>query len=63
MILPEPNVHGNHQLYNISTSIAGSRKIFNIRDKDVINGIQNISLKGRLEEIKSGKLKATGNND
>ena len=63
MILPEPNVHGNHQLYNISTSIAASRKIFNIRDKDVINGIQNISLKGRLEEIKSGKLKAIAGNN
>ena len=63
MILPEPNVHGNHQLYNISTSIAASRKIFNIRVKDVINGIQNISLKGRLEEIKSGKLKAIAGNN
>ncbi len=57
MVLPEPNVLGNHQLYNISTSIAASRKIFNIKDNDIINGIQNISLKGRLEEIKSGKLK------
>tara|TARA_Y100001970_G_scaffold224574_1_gene276867 strand:- start:3768 stop:5033 length:1266 start_codon:yes stop_codon:yes gene_type:complete len=63
MILPEPNIHGNHQLYNISTSIAASRKIFNVRDKDIINGIQNISLKGRLEEIKSGKLKAIAGNN
>jgi dihydrofolate synthase/folylpolyglutamate synthase len=57
MVLPEPNILGNHQLYNISTTIAASRKIFNIKDNDIINGIQNISLKGRLEEIKSGKLK------
>ena len=63
MILPEPNVLGNHQLFNISTSIAASRKIFNIKDDDIINGIQNISLKGRLEEIKSGKLKTIAGNN
>ena len=63
MILPEPNVLGNHQLYNISTSIAASRKIFNIKDNDIIYGIQNISLKGRLEEIKSGKLKTIAGNN
>ncbi len=63
MALPEPNILGNHQLYNISTTIAASRKIFNIKDKDIINGIQNISLKGRLEEIKSGKLKRIAGNN
>jgi len=57
MILPEPNILGDHQLSNISTSIATSRKIFNIKDKDIKKGIQNISLKGRLQEIKSGNLK------
>ncbi len=63
MVLPEPNILGNHQLYNISTTIAASRKIFNIKDDDIINGIQNISLKGRLEEIKSGKLKMIAGNN
>ena len=63
MVLPEPNILGNHQLYNISTTIAASRKIFNIKDDDIINGIQNISLKGRLEEIKSGKLKTIAGNN
>ena len=63
MVLPEPNILGNHQLYNISTTIAASRKIFNIKDNDIINGIQNISLKGRLEEIKSGKLKTIAGNN
>ena len=63
MVLPEPSVLGNHQLYNISTSIAASRKVFNIKDNDIINGIQNISLKGRLEEIKSGKLKVIAGNN
>jgi dihydrofolate synthase/folylpolyglutamate synthase len=63
LVLPEPSILGDHQLYNISTSIAASRKIFNIKDENIINGIKNISLKGRLEEIKSGKLKdIAGNN-
>ncbi len=63
LILPEPNILGDHQLYNISTSIAASRKIFNVRDQDIKLGVQNISLKGRLQEIKSGKLKdIAGNN-
>ena len=63
LVLPEPNILGDHQLYNISTSIAASRKIFNVKDQDIKSGIQNISLKGRLQEIKSGKLKKiSGNN-
>ncbi len=63
MVLTEPNILGNHQLHNISTSIAASRKMFNIKNNDIIDGIQNISLKGRLEEIKNGRLKMiTGNN-
>ncbi len=63
IVLPEPNILGNHQLYNISTTIAASRKIFNIKDNDIINSIQNISIKGRLEEIKSGKLKTIAGNN
>ena len=63
LVLPEPSILGNHQLYNISTSIAASRKIFNVKDEHIVNGIKNISLKARLEEIKSGKLKnMAGNN-
>ena len=63
LVLPEPSILGDHQLYNISTSIAASRKIFNIKDDYIKNGIKNISLKARLEEIKSGKLKdIAGNN-
>ena len=63
VILPEPNILGDHQLYNISTSIAASRKIFNVKDQDIKLGVQNIALKGRLQEIKSGKLKdIAGNN-
>lgn len=55
--LPEPNVLGDHQLENISTSIAAARKLFNIKDQDIKTGITKIELKGRLQEIKSGKLK------
>ena len=63
LVLPEPSILGNHQLYNVSTSIAASRKIFNIKDEHITKGIKNISLKARLEEIKSGKLKEiVGNN-
>ncbi len=63
LALPEPSILGDHQLYNISTSIAASRKFFNIKDEYIKNGIKNISLKARLEEIKSGKLKdIAGNN-
>ncbi len=63
LVLPEPSILGDHQLYNISTSIAASRKIFNLKDEYIKNGIKNISLKARLEEIKSGKLKdIAGNN-
>ena len=63
LVLPEPSILGDHQLYNISTSIAASRKIFNIKDEYIAKGIKNISLKARLEEIKSGKLKdIAGNN-
>jgi len=57
IILPEPNVLGDHQLENISTSIAAARKLFNIKDQDIETGITKIELKGRLQEIKSGKLK------
>lgn len=57
IILPEPNVLGDHQLENISTSIAAARELFNIKDQDIKTGITKIKLKGRLQEIKSGKLK------
>ncbi len=63
LILPEPNILGDHQLFNISTSIAASRKIFNVKDHDIKSGIQNISLRGRLQEIKSGKLKKIAGNN
>ena len=63
LILPEPNILGEHQLYNISTSIAASRKIFKVKDDCIKKGIQNIKLKGRLQEIKSGKLKDLAKNN
>ena len=57
IILPEPNILGDHQLENISTSIATTRKLFSIKDQDIKAAITKIELKGRLQEIKSGKLK------
>ena len=63
LVLPEPNLLGEHQLYNISTAINASRKLFNVTDDAIKKGIQKIDLKGRLQEIKSGKLKKLiGNN-
>ena len=57
IILPEPNILGDHQLLNIGTSIATSKKLFNIKDNDIKNAIIKIDLRGRLQEIRSGKLK------
>ena len=57
IMLPQPNLIGDHQIYNISTSIAASRKIFDISDANIKNSMKKMRLKGRLEEIKSGKLK------
>lgn len=57
LVLPEPNLLGDHQLYNISTSIISSRKMFDVKDDSIKKGIQKIALKGRLQEIKEGRLK------
>ena len=57
IMLPQPNLIGDHQIYNISTSIAAARKIFDISNVNIKNSMKKIRLKGRLEEIKSGKLK------
>ena len=57
ILLPKPNIMGDHQLGNISTSIAAARKIFNVKDDHIKKGVTKIELKGRLEEINSGKLK------
>ena len=57
ILLPEFNLLGDHQLGNISTSIAAARKIFNVKDDHIKRGVTKIELKGRLEEINSGKLK------
>ena len=56
--LPLPNVLGQFQLENISTAIATIRKLnLEINDNDIKNGITKIKCSGRLQEIKSGKIK------
>ena len=56
--LPLPNVLGQFQLENISTAIATIRTLnLGIEDTKIENGIQKIHNLGRLQEIKSGKLK------
>ncbi len=57
LILPPPNILGEHQLSNISTAIMVARTLFNIKDNDIKKAVTNIELKGRLQEIKTGKLK------
>ena len=56
--LPKPNVLGQFQLENISTAIATLRTLnLGILDDNIKNGIQKINNIGRLQLIKSGKLK------
>ena len=53
-----PNILGQFQLENISTALATLRLLdFNIKEDDIKNGLKKIKSLGRLQEIKSGKLK------
>ena len=62
--LPTPNILGQFQLENISTAIATLRLLdFNIKDDDIKNGLSKIKSLGRLQEIKSGKLKTLVKNN
>ncbi len=58
--LPMPNVNGQFQLENVSTAIATLRtlKDLNIKDDQIKKGVLKINSIARLQEIKSGKLKA-----
>ena len=56
--LPKPNVLGQFQLENISTAIATLRLLnLDIKDSHIKDGIQKINNLGRLQLIKSGKIK------
>ena len=56
--LPMPNVLGQFQLENISTAIATIKTLnIDIKNEDIQKGVAKISSLGRLQEIKSGKLK------
>ncbi|RDX35739.1 bifunctional folylpolyglutamate synthase/dihydrofolate synthase [bacterium HD9-500m-PIT-SAG08] len=56
--LPLPNILGQFQLENISTAIATIRQLnLEINDDDIKKGITKIESIGRLQEIKSGKIK------
>jgi len=62
--LPTPNILGQFQLENISTAIATLRLLnFDIKDDDIKNGLLKIKSLGRLQEIKSGKLKTLVKNN
>ncbi len=56
--LPLPNILGQFQLENISTAIATIRQLnLEINDDDIKKGITKIESIGRLQEIRSGKIK------
>ena len=56
--LPLPNILGQFQLENISTAIATIRQLnLEVKDNDIKNAITKIESIGRLQEIKSGKIK------
>ena len=56
--LPLPNILGQFQLGNISTAIATIRQLnLEVKDDDIKNAITKIESIGRLQEIKSGKIK------
>ena len=62
--LPLPNILGQYQLENISTAIATLRHLnLGIKDNDIKNGVTKIESIARLQEIKSGKLKALVKNN
>ena len=57
--LPKPNVLGQYQLENVSTAIATLRMLnFDIKDEHIKSGILKINNIGRLQIIKTGKLKS-----
>ncbi len=56
--LPLPNILGQFQLENISTAIATIRQLnLEVKNDDIKNAITKIESVGRLQEIKSGKIK------
>ena len=57
--IPKPGMNGQFQLENASTAIAALRILKNlkIKDEQIISGVKKAYNLGRLEEIKSGKLK------
>ena len=56
--LPRPNILGQFQLENVSTAIATLKTLnIGIKNEDIRKGVTKISSLGRLQEIKSGKLK------
>ena len=63
LILSKPNILGEHQITNLSTAITTARNLFNIQNTKIKKGLTKIDLKGRLQEIKSGKLKQIARNN
>ena len=60
IILPLPNLLGDHQINNISTAIALARNLdqFKIKKSHIKNAITKIRSEGRLQIINKGKLRS-----
>ncbi len=56
--LPKPKLIGSHQLENASLAIAAiyQQNILKISKQDIIDGLKNVSWRGRLEKIDNGTL-------
>jgi len=59
--LPNPALPGIHQISNTACAVSAIRKLkkYNIKEEHIVNGIKSIkNMRGRLEVIKKGPLKA-----
>ena len=55
----KPSLHGNHQIENVSTALAGilAIKKFKLKMKNINRGIKETVWPGRMQNLNNGKLK------
>ena len=55
----KPSLHGNHQIENVSTALAGilAIKKFKLKMKNINQGIKETVWPGRMQKLNNGKLK------
>jgi len=60
IIVPKPNLDGNHQFFNFATAITtinAIAKYFPVKDCDIFNAVKNLNWKSRIENITNQLLK------